>query len=165
MKLKDKDPRLNEQIDEIEEMTSRQIAVLEKITDEKIAQAPQGRRTASGRHQAGEVLHRHEAQAVGRRQDGRPPRQQGRDRAHRSGRGHAVSAGWNAGRDRAESAGRSHPYERRTDSGNALGLGGAGAGPALRDAGVRRRDREGHQGAAEGGAACRAPARSSCTTA
>jgi DNA-directed RNA polymerase subunit beta len=28
MKLKDKDPRLNEQIDEIEEMTSRQIAVL-----------------------------------------------------------------------------------------------------------------------------------------
>ena len=37
MKLKDKDPRLNEQVDEIEEMTSRQIAVLEKITDEKIA--------------------------------------------------------------------------------------------------------------------------------
>jgi DNA-directed RNA polymerase subunit beta len=37
MKLKDKDPRLNEQIDEIEEMTSRQIAVLEKITEEKIA--------------------------------------------------------------------------------------------------------------------------------
>ena len=37
LRLKDKDPRLNEQIDEIEEMTSRQIAVLEKITDEKIA--------------------------------------------------------------------------------------------------------------------------------
>ena len=35
MRLKDKDPRINEQIDEIEEMTSRQIAVLEKITDER----------------------------------------------------------------------------------------------------------------------------------
>ncbi len=42
MKLKDKDMRLNEQIDEIEEMTSRQIAVLEKITDEKIAKLRKG---------------------------------------------------------------------------------------------------------------------------
>ena len=67
MRLKDKDPRVNEQMDEIEEMTSRQIAVLEKITDEKIGEAAQGRRTASGRHQAGEVLYRDEAQAVGRR--------------------------------------------------------------------------------------------------
>jgi DNA-directed RNA polymerase subunit beta len=42
MKLKDKDPRLNEQIDEIEEMTSRQIAVLEKITEEKTAKLKKG---------------------------------------------------------------------------------------------------------------------------
>mgnify|MGYP001055499943 CR=1 FL=1 len=42
MKLKDKDPRLNEIIDEIEEMTSRQIAVLEKITEEKIAKLRKG---------------------------------------------------------------------------------------------------------------------------
>ncbi len=42
MKLKDKDPRLNESIDEIEEMTSRQISVLEKITDEKIAKLKKG---------------------------------------------------------------------------------------------------------------------------
>ena len=42
LRLKDKDPRLNEQIDEIEEMTSRQIAVLEKITDEKIAKLRKG---------------------------------------------------------------------------------------------------------------------------
>ncbi len=42
MKFKDKDPRLNEQIDEIEEMTSRQIAVLEKITEEKIAKLRKG---------------------------------------------------------------------------------------------------------------------------
>jgi DNA-directed RNA polymerase subunit beta len=42
LRLKDKDPRLNEQIDEIEEMTSRQISVLEKITDDKIAKLRKG---------------------------------------------------------------------------------------------------------------------------
>ncbi|MFN7994991.1 MAG: DNA-directed RNA polymerase subunit beta [Bryobacteraceae bacterium] len=42
MRFKDKDPRINEQIDEIEEMTSRQIAVLEKITDEKIGKLRKG---------------------------------------------------------------------------------------------------------------------------
>ena len=35
MKFADRDPRLNEEIDEIEEMTSRQIDVLQKITKEK----------------------------------------------------------------------------------------------------------------------------------
>jgi DNA-directed RNA polymerase subunit beta len=42
VKFKDKDPRLNEQIDEIEEMTSRQVQVLEKITDERIAKLRKG---------------------------------------------------------------------------------------------------------------------------
>ncbi|HWR53620.1 MAG TPA: DNA-directed RNA polymerase subunit beta [Bryobacteraceae bacterium] len=42
MKLKDKDPRINELIDEVEEMTSRQIAVLEKITEEKVAKLRKG---------------------------------------------------------------------------------------------------------------------------
>jgi DNA-directed RNA polymerase subunit beta len=42
IKFANKDVRLNEQIDEIEEMTSRQIAVLEKITDEKIAKLRKG---------------------------------------------------------------------------------------------------------------------------
>ena len=42
MRLSTKDVRLNEQIDEIEEMTSRQIAVLEKITEEKIAKLRKG---------------------------------------------------------------------------------------------------------------------------
>jgi DNA-directed RNA polymerase subunit beta len=42
MRIPNKDPRLNEQIDEIEEMTSRQIAVLEKITEEKIAKLRKG---------------------------------------------------------------------------------------------------------------------------
>ena len=38
----DKDPRVNEQIDEIEEMTSRQIDVLRKITNEKIDKLQKG---------------------------------------------------------------------------------------------------------------------------
>ncbi len=42
IKFPNKDVRLNEQIDEIEEMTSRQIAVLEKITEEKIAKLRKG---------------------------------------------------------------------------------------------------------------------------
>jgi DNA-directed RNA polymerase subunit beta len=42
MRLSAKDIRLNEQIDEVEEMTSRQIAVLEKITDERIAKLRKG---------------------------------------------------------------------------------------------------------------------------
>ena len=42
IRLNSKDPRINEQIDEIEEMTSRQIAVLEKITEEKIAKLRKG---------------------------------------------------------------------------------------------------------------------------
>jgi DNA-directed RNA polymerase subunit beta len=42
VRLSNRDPRINEQIDEIEEMTSRQIAVLEKITDDKIAKLRKG---------------------------------------------------------------------------------------------------------------------------
>src|SRR5271156_919731 len=42
VRFTNKDARVNEQIDEIEEMTSRQIAVLEKITDEKIAKLRKG---------------------------------------------------------------------------------------------------------------------------
>jgi DNA-directed RNA polymerase subunit beta len=38
----DKDPRVNEQIEEIEEMTSRQIEVLRKITNEKILKLQKG---------------------------------------------------------------------------------------------------------------------------
>ncbi len=42
MKLSGRDPRLNEAIDEIEELTSRQIMVLEKISDEKVAKLKKG---------------------------------------------------------------------------------------------------------------------------
>jgi len=42
IRFNDKDPRVNEQIDEIEEMTSRQIDVLRKITNERIAKLQKG---------------------------------------------------------------------------------------------------------------------------
>ena len=42
IKFADKDPRVNEQIDEIEEMTSRQIDVLRKITNERISKLQKG---------------------------------------------------------------------------------------------------------------------------
>jgi len=48
IRLKDRDPRLGEQIDEIEEMTVRQIKVLEKITDERIAKLKKGDELAPG---------------------------------------------------------------------------------------------------------------------
>ena len=103
---------------------------------------PPRRRAASGRHQARQGLCRDEAEAVRRRQDGRTARQQGRHRAHPARGGHAVSAGRNAGGDRAEPARRAVANERRPDSRNASRLGRGGARPLLRDAGVRRRDRE-----------------------
>ncbi len=100
------------------------------------------RRAASGRHQARQGVRGDEAQAVGRRQDGRPPRQQGRHRAHSSRGRHAAPAGRHAGGDRAESARRSLAYERRSDSRDAPRVGRARAWPLLRDARLRRRDGE-----------------------
>src|SRR6201985_350428 len=44
----DKDPRVNEQIDEIEEMTSRQIDVLRKITNDKVGKMQKGDELAPG---------------------------------------------------------------------------------------------------------------------
>ena len=128
-------------------------------------EGPPRRRAASGRHQAGQGLRRDEAQAVGRRQDGRPPRQQGRHRAHPAGRGHAVSAGRHAGRDRAESARRSVAYERRADSRDPPRVGRARARPLLRDAGLRRRDRERRSRTGSTKPACRRAARPSSSTA
>ena len=48
MRLSTKDIRLNEQIDEVEEMTSRQIAVLEKITEERSAKLRKGEELPPG---------------------------------------------------------------------------------------------------------------------
>ena len=127
---------------------------------------PPRRRAAARRHQAGQGLRRDEAQAVGRRQDGRPPRQQGRHRAHPPRGGHAVPAGRHAGRDRAQPARRAVAHERRPDPRDAPRLGRARARPLLRDAGLRRRDARprSSSGSSDAGPARRA-ARRGCTTA
>ena len=48
MRIKNKDPHLNEQIDDIEELTVRQIQVLEKLTDERIAKLRKGDELSPG---------------------------------------------------------------------------------------------------------------------
>ena len=52
---------------------------------------------------------------VGRRQDGRPPRQQGRHRQGPAARGHAVPAGRHPGRHHPQPARRAEPHEHRPD--------------------------------------------------
>src|SRR5688572_17378719 len=123
LKIQSDDPRLEGDLRLLEERTERQVEVIRQLFEEKKEKIRRG----------------DEAQAVGRRQDGRPPRQQGRHRAHPARGGHAVSAGWNPGGDRAQPAGRAVAHERRPDSRNASRLGGARARSLLRDAGVRRR--------------------------
>ena len=163
--LKDKDPRMNEQIDEIEEMTSRQIAVLEKITEEKIAKLRKGdelppgviklvkcyiamkRKLSVGDKMAG----RHGNKGVIARivpeedmpylPDGTPVEivlnPLGVPSRMNVGQILETHLGWAARSSR----------------------------PALRHAGVRRRDGNRHQGAARPRPACRPRARSSSTTA
>ena len=111
-----------------------------KEKNRRMEHMKRGDELAQRRAGDGEGLRRHQAAVVGRRQDGRPARQQGRHRPHRAGRGHAVPGGRHAGGHPAESAGRAEPHERRPDSGDAPGLGDGGAGPAGGHAGVRRRD-------------------------
>ena len=60
-------------------------------------------RAAARRAQDGQGVRRGEAQAAAGRQDGGPPRQQGRDLQDRPDRGHAPSRGRHPGRHRAQS--------------------------------------------------------------
>ena len=108
-------------------------------------EAHAGRRAAAGRAEDGEGLRRGEAPPAAGRQDGRPPRQQGRDLEDRAGRGHAVHGGRHAGRHRAESARRAFADERRPDPRDPPRLGGEGPGPA---------DRRDAEGAAEAPPRC-----------
>ena len=81
------------------------------------------RRIAARRDEDGQGLRRGEAQDPARRQDGRPPRQQGRGVEDRSDRGHAVPRGRHPCRHRAQSARRAEPHERRSDPRNPSWLG------------------------------------------
>ena len=114
-------------------------------------QAAARRRAAAGRDEDGQGLRRDQAQAAAGRQDGRPPRQQGRDLAHHAARGHAVPRGRHAGRHRAQSARRAVAHERRPDPRDP---------PRLGRGGSRQEDRR-HAGRRPRGAR-RRRSRSSC---
>ena len=107
------------------------------------AQLDEARRRAAQRRAAdGQGLHRRQARDLGRRQDGRPPRQQGRDRQDPARRRHAVPGRRHLAADPAQSAGRAQPYERGPDSGNAPRLGRRQARLPGHHAGLRRRHRK-----------------------
>ncbi len=123
------------------------------------------RRAVSGSHPGHQGLHRHEAQAVRRRQGLRTAREQGHRRQDRARGGHAPAARRHAGRDRPQPPGRSFPHERRADPGDPSRLGGQRAQPLGRHAGLRRHHRERDQGAPEKGRPAGIAARRSCSTA
>ena len=82
-------------------------------------------RAAGRRERDGAGQHRPEAQDFRGRQDGRPPRQQGRHLADSADRGYAVPAGRHAGRHHPEPDRRALADEPRPGPGDAPGLGGA----------------------------------------
>ena len=102
----------------IEEAADEDIAVFERMLEERVGRLRRGRRPAARRHQDGEGVRGGEAQALGGRQDGGTPRQQGRGLARAPRGGHAVPARRDAGGDRAEPPRRAVPDERRADPGD-----------------------------------------------
>ena len=114
---------------------------------------PPARRAAAGRHPAREGVSGREAEGLGRRQDGRTPRQQGYRRPHRARGGHAVPPERPAGRHRAQPARRAVPNERRTDPRDAPRMGREAARLLREDAGVPGRQRARDRLAAQDGRA------------
>ena len=103
---------------------------------------PPRRRASPRRPQDGEGVHRDEAEALRRRQDGGPPREQGRHLPDPSGRGHAVHRRRRAGRRGVESARGPLAHERRADPRGAPRVGRQGtrgAAPADDGEGVQHR--------------------------
>ena len=110
---------------------------------------PAAGRAAAGRHPAGEGLPGREAQDLGRRQDGRPPRQQGYRGPHRARGGHAVPPGRPSGGHRAQPARRAVPHERRADPRDPPRVGREAPRLLREDAGVPGRQRARDRAAAQ----------------
>ncbi len=123
MRLNTRDIRLNEQIDEIEEMTSRQIAVLEKITEEKVAKLRKGDELPPGVIKLVKVyIAMKRKLSVGDKMAGRHGNKGVIARIVPEEDMPYLPDG-TPGRDRSESARRAFSYERRPDSRNALRAG------------------------------------------
>ena len=130
------------------------------------AQLAEARRRAAQRRAAdGQGLRRHQAGDLGRRQDGRPARQQGRHLQGPARGGHAVPGRRHAGGHPAQPAGRAEPHERRPDSRDAPGLGRGQARVPGDQPGLRRGQRGGDPPVPEGSRPPRDRQGRSCTTA
>ena len=139
LRLNDKDPLLIEKIDEVEEMTSRQIDVLRKITDERIAKLKKGDELPPGVIKLVKAyIAMKRKLSVGDKMAGRHGNKGVIARIVPQGR-HAVHAGRHAGGNRSQSARRSFAYERRSDSRNAPRLGFEGTRRAHRQDARRTR--------------------------
>ena len=134
--------RLEAQVLDILDKTESQLQRAARHPERAHRPPRQGRRADARRPEDRQVLRRRQAQAAGRRQDGRPPRQQGRGQPHPPHRGHALPARRHPGGHRAEPPGRAFPYEHRPGAGMPPGLGRQGPGRPLLHPRVRRRPRE-----------------------
>ena len=124
IRLQDEDG--NAAVERAAERLKLQRKEFEKRFEEKRAKITAGDDLAPGVLEDGEGVPRGEAPRAARRQDGRPPRQQGRRVHDHSGRRHAVPRRRYAGRHRAQSAGRAFAHEHRADPRDAPRLGGEG---------------------------------------
>ena len=103
------------QLEAMKDSLSRDAPAVRRDVRAEEEEAHAGRRAAAGRAEDGQGVRRGEAPPAAGRQDGRPPRQQGRRVEDRPGRGHAVHGRRHARRHRAESARRAVADERRAD--------------------------------------------------
>ena len=116
----------NCQLEAAAERLKLQRKAFEKRLEDKKRQDHRRRRARPGRAEDGQGVPGGEAPRAAGRQDGRPPRQQGRHLDHRPGGGHAVPGGRHPGGHRAQPAGRALAHERRPGARDAPGLGGQG---------------------------------------
>ena len=121
------------------------------IVDVKVFTREDRRRALSRRQRGGPGLHRPEAQDLCGRQDGRPPRQQGRGLPHPAPGGYALPARRHPPGHRAQPPGRALPYEHRPGAGGPSGLRRQGPGLEGGHPHLQRRQRAGHPGVPEDG--------------
>ena len=121
------------------------------IVDVKIFTRENGDELGPGVNQVRPGLYRPEAEDLRGRQDGRPPRQQGRGVPHPAPGGYALPARRHPPGHRAEPPGRALPYEHRSGAGGPPGLRRQDPGLEGGHPHLQRRHRGGHPGVPEDG--------------
>lgn len=90
------DPDEQKELEDVERRAKEQIEILQTLYDEKVGRLKRGDELP-GCHQAGQSVHRDEAQDPSRRQDGWSTWEQGCRIEGPAGRGYALFARWNSG--------------------------------------------------------------------